>query len=436
MDLWISGIAIAGMLVLSALFSGAETALTAASHPRLAQLERQGSSRARTVNRLRDDKRRLIGAILLGNNLVNIFASVLATGLFIGMFGEGAIPLVTLAMTLLILIFAEVLPKTYALDNADRVALAIGPTMRWVVAVLAPVTQAITFIVGVILKLVGAPHGEGSVFDSEDELRGAIELHRGEDRVEEIEVAQERAMLRSILDLGDVEVSEIMVHRRNVEAIDIDLEMSDIIQAVLTSQYTRLPLWRDNPDNIVGILHAKDLLRALQKHDRSIDRVALDAILSEPWFVPDTTRLLDQLQVFRIRREHFALVVDEYGSLQGVVTLEDILEEIVGDISDEHDLPVPGVRVQTDGSMTVRGMVTLRDLNRRFEWNLPDEEASTIAGLVLREAQRIPEIGQTFSFYGFRFEVMDRQRNQITMVRIRPPERLEVEGDPSGVSGP
>ncbi|MEM8915876.1 MAG: HlyC/CorC family transporter, partial [Pseudomonadota bacterium] len=413
-DIWITGAIIAGLILLSAFFSGSETALTAASRPRLAQLERQGHRRAATVNRLREDKGRLIGAILLGNNLVNILASALATSLFIGLLGEAAIPIVTLAMTFLILIFAEVLPKTYALDNADRMALAIVPIMRWVVAVLAPVTQAVMLIVGVLLRILGVNHQAGDVFDSEDELRGAIELHRGEDRVEDSEVAQERAMLRSILDLGDVEVSEIMVHRRNVEAIDIDLEIGEIIEAVLSSQYTRLPLWRDNPDNIVGILHAKDLLRALQEQKEPLDRSALEAILSEPWFIPDTTRLLDQLQVFRARREHFALVVDEYGALQGVVTLEDILEEIVGDISDEHDLPVAGVRGQADGTYLVRGTVTLRDLNRRFEWNLPDEEASTIAGLVLREAQRIPEVGQAFSFFGFQFEVIDRQRNQIT----------------------
>ncbi|MEM1398942.1 MAG: HlyC/CorC family transporter [Pseudomonadota bacterium] len=428
-DIWITGAIIAGLILLSAFFSGSETALTAASRPRLAQLERQGHRRAATVNRLREDKGRLIGAILLGNNLVNILASALATSLFIGLLGEAAIPIVTLAMTFLILIFAEVLPKTYALDNADRMALAIVPIMRWVVAVLAPVTQAVMLIVGVLLRILGVNHQAGDVFDSEDELRGAIELHRGEDRVEDSEVAQERAMLRSILDLGDVEVSEIMVHRRNVEAIDIDLEIGEIIEAVLSSQYTRLPLWRDNPDNIVGILHAKDLLRALQEQKEPLDRSALEAILSEPWFIPDTTRLLDQLQVFRARREHFALVVDEYGALQGVVTLEDILEEIVGDISDEHDLPVAGVRGQADGTYLVRGTVTLRDLNRRFEWNLPDEEASTIAGLVLREAQRIPEVGQAFSFFGFQFEVIDRQRNQITMVRVTPASTDNEEDD-------
>lgn len=428
-DYWMTGAAIAALLVLSAFFSGSETALTAASRPRLAQLERQGDRRAGTVNKLREDKGRLIGAILLGNNLVNIFASAIATSMFIGLWGETAIPVVTLGMTLLVLIFAEVLPKTYALDNADRMALTIAPIMRWVVAVLAPITEGVTLVVNLILRVLGAHHHSGSVFDSEDELRGAIELHRGEDQVEEKEVAEERAMLRSILDLGDVEVSEIMVHRRNVEAIDINTEIGEIVQAVLDSQFTRLPLWRDDPDNVVGVLHAKDLLRSLQDQDTEIDRHGLEAILSEPWFIPDTTNLLDQLQAFRSRREHFALVVDEYGALQGVVTLEDILEEIVGDISDEHDLPVAGVRAQPDGTYVIRGTVTLRDLNRRFEWTLPDEEASTIAGLVLREAQRIPEVGQAFSFFGFQFEVMDRQRNQITQVRVRPPAESAGEDD-------
>lgn len=429
-DLLITGLAIAILLFLSGFFSGSETALTAASRAKMHQQAQDGDARARRVNRLRENKERLIGAILLGNNLVNILASALATSLLLGLVGEAAVPIATVVMTLLVLIFSEVLPKTYAINNAERMALAVAPILRWMVFLLAPITLTINAIVGFVLRLLGVRSAIVSVTDYVDELRGAIELHRsGGDSVDPTEVDHERRMLKSILDLGDVDVSEIMVHRRNLVAIDADLPPSEIVRAVMDSRYTRMPLWRDDPDNVIAVLHAKDVLRAVQDVQGDLDQIRVADIAIDPWFIPDTTTLLDQLQAFRERREHFALVVDEYGSLQGVVTLEDILEEIVGDISDEHDLPVPGVRRQPDGTYVVDGSVTIRDLNRRFEWRLPDEEASTIAGLVLHEAQRIPDVGQVFTFHGFTFEILQRHRNRISRLKIEPPPRI---ADPDG----
>ena len=416
--LLISLLAIAGLLVVSAFFSGSETALTAASRPRLHHLENEGNRRARLVNRLLDHKDRLIGAILLGNNAVNIFASSLATSVMIGLFGEAGIAYATLGVTLLVLIFAEVLPKTYALRNAERVALAVAPAMRVVVVVFSPVTVVVQRVVRGTLKLIGANIDEGARMTSaQDELRGAIDLHTREGDM----VKQERDMLDSILDLGDVEVGEIMVHRRNMLMIDADQPPARIVEQVTSSPYTRFPLWRDETDNIIGVLHSKDMLRAVAKNPIEIDKVDVTAMASEPWFIPDTTTLIQQLQAFRRRRTHIALVVDEYGALMGMVTLEDVLEEIVGDITDEHDIAYTGVRASPDGSYTVNGTVTLRDLNRDYGWNLPDDEANTIAGLVIHEAQRIPEVGQTFVLNGFRFEVLARQRNQITSLRVTPP---------------
>ena len=422
--------AIALLLLVSAFFSGSETALTAASRARMHQLASEGSKRAGVVNRLREDKESLIGAILLGNNLVNILASALATTLFISWIGEAAVPVATLVMTLLVLVFAEVLPKTYAIHHSDRAALGVAPVLRVVVATLGPPTRGVTAVVRLLLRLFRADASHVTLSDYADELRGAIELHRGPEQ----ETAEERAMLRSILDLADVDVSEIMTHRRNVVAIDAAMPQEQIVQEVLDSPYTRLPIWRDDPDNIVGVLHAKDVLRAVQNHRDDLSKLDLEAIASSPWFIPDTTNLHDQLQAFRTRREHFALVVDEYGSLQGVVTLEDILEEIVGDIDDEHDKPVAGVRPQPNGSFIVQGTVTIRDLNRKFEWGLADEDASTIAGLVLHEARRIPEVGQAFTFYDFRFEILRRQRNQITLLRVTPPAVAEDRSTPVGAA--
>ncbi len=411
------------LLVLSAFFSGSETALTAASRPRMHNLEQSGISRAGLVNRLLDHKDRLIGAILLGNNLVNIMASALATSLLIGIFGEAGVVYATLSMTLLVLIFAEVLPKTYAFHNADRLALRVAPILRPVVLLLAPVTQGVQLIVRGTLRLFGirlqATFGSD---EAEEELRGAIDLHSGQSEEER----HEREMLRSILDLAEIWVEEIMIHRRDVTALDIELPPETIVDEVLASPYTRIPLWRAKPDNIVGVLHAKALLRALRSAGEDPAHIDAQAISGDPWFIPETTDLLSQLQAFRSRHEHFAIVVDEYGEFLGIVTLEDILEEIVGDIADEHDVEIEGVQVEEDGAITVDGRVTIRDLNRRFDWRLPSDEAATIAGLVLYEARTIPREGQVFAFHGFSFEILRRKRNQLTLIRMTPLTRKAI----------
>ena len=409
----ISIAAIGVLILLSAFFSGSETALTAASRPRMHELEKLGDRRARIVNRLRKRQEKLIGGILLGNNFVNILASALATTLLVGWFGDAGVAYATLVMTVLILVFAEVLPKTYAIRNPDRLALGAAPILRLVVGVLSPITRAVTQIVVGLLTVVGAGERGGlSKAAREQELRGTIDLHAP--------AAREGVMLRSILDLADVEVVEVMTHRMAVQLVDVDLPVAEIMESILSSPYTRLPLYKDSPDNIVGVVHAKDVLRALRRCDNDLNRFDVMKLAALPWFIPESTSLADQLQAFRRRREHFSIVVDEYGTLMGVVTLEDILEEIVGDITDEHDKPVAGVRPQGDGSYIVNGIVTIRDLNRQFDWNLPDEEATTVAGLVLHGARLIPSVGQSYAFHGFRFDILRRRGNQITLLRVTP----------------
>ncbi|GAK45418.1 conserved protein [Tepidicaulis marinus] len=405
------------LLGLSGFFSGSETALTAASRARIHRMAEEGDKRAKLVNRLIGDPERLIGAILLGNNLVNILASALATTVLLTVFGEAGVVYATLIMTALIVIFSEVLPKTYAITNADRMALTVAPVLRWVVLVFAPITRGVQFIVRRTLSLFNINTDDTMhVLSAHDELRGAIDLHHREGAV----VKRDRDMLGGILDLADLEVGEIMVHRKNIVMIDANLPVEEIVAEVLASPHTRVPLWQDEPENIIGVIHAKDLARALAHARGDVSQISVTQLASEPWFVPDTTSVQAQLNAFLRRKNHFALVVDEYGALMGLVTLEDILEEIVGEISDEHDVDRLDIRPKPDGTVVVNGSVTLRDLNRAMDWSLPDDEATTIAGLVIHEAQTIPEVGQIFSFHGFRFEIVRRQRNQVTALRITP----------------
>lgn len=414
MEIWFTIAIVFVLLAMSAFFSGGETSMTAASRARLTSWEKEGNLRAGIVNQLRERKDRLIGAMLLGNNIVNILASALATKVLIDVFGDAGVAYATIAMTILVIIFSEVLPKTYALHHADKMAVGLVYPIKMVVYVFAPFSAMINWVVRAILKIFGEDISKVSSENHMEVLRGVIDLHEGEDQ----EVHDQRAMLRSILDLEEVNVSEIMTHRKNVGMIDAADPVEKIIDDVLSSPHTRMPIYREKGDNIVGILHAKALLREIRAGGTDID---IETLATDPWFIPDTTTLYDQLQAFRSRREHFAVVIDEYGTFMGIVTLEDILEEIVGEIDDEHDIAVTGVRKQQAGNYLVDGNVTIRDLNREFEWNLPDEDYSTIAGLVIHEAKIIPEPGQSFTFFEFRFDIVKRQRNQITQIRVTPP---------------
>ncbi|HFQ15432.1 MAG TPA: HlyC/CorC family transporter [Rhodobacteraceae bacterium] len=403
------------LLLISAFFSGSETALTALSRPHIHQLRRRGSARARLVENLVAMRASLIGAILLGNNLVNILASALATSVFLEFFGATGILYATFVMTAMVVIFAEILPKTYALANAERMALAVAPLLRILVAVLAPVTRAIQALVTATLKLFGAASPDSSL-SAHDELRGAIALHHREGKV----IKRDRDMLGGVLDLRKLDVADVMVHRTNMKTVDADSDIQTIISAVLESGKTRLPVWRGEPENIIGIIHAKDLLRELNRVDGDMSRLSIEELFTPPWFVPDTTSLPDQLNAFLKRKTHFALVVDEYGEVMGLITLEDILEEIVGEIADEHDTEISGIHRQPEGGVIVDGDVPIRDLNRAMDWNLPEDQATTIAGLVIHEAQTIPDTGQVFTFHGFRIEVTGRERNRLINLRIKP----------------
>jgi len=414
-DLW-SILAVIALLGFSAFFSGSETALTAASRARTHRQAREGDKRAIRLERLTADRERLLGSILLGNNLVNILASALATSVFIKLVGEAGVAYATLVMTLLVLIFAEVLPKTYAISNPDRMALVVAPFVNIFVQSFSPVVRLVRRIVRGTLSMFGIDlAGRDDVLSVREEIRGAIDLGASEGGIRKAH----RDMLGSILDLDEITLEDVMIHRKSMALLDIAEPPEKIVDQVIESPFTRLPVYEGDTENIIGVIHAKDVLRAL-RDKRTPAEIDIRSIMSEAWFVPETTTLREQLSAFLSRRAHFALVVDEYGALQGLVTLEDILEEIVGDISDEFDQALIGIKSLGEGWVLVDGTLSIRDLNRRFDWSLPDEEAITIAGLLIYASESIPIVGQRFTFHGFDFEVAGRRRNQITQIKLRP----------------
>ncbi|MGL4310668.1 MAG: HlyC/CorC family transporter [Paracoccaceae bacterium] len=425
LSFWMTVGAILILLMMSAFFSGSETALTASSRAKLRAAADRGDKGAEAAFDLTQENERLIGSLLLGNNVVNILSASLATALLTRLFGDGGVAVATFVMTALVLIFSEVLPKTYAINNPEPVAARVARIVEILVRLLSPLVALVRAIVGVILRLFGVRADPNrDMFTVRDEIADALALGHSEGIVHK----EDRDRLMGVLDLSERTIEEIMRHRSQVEMIDAGAPPGEILSAVLGSAHTRLPLFKGERENIVGVLHAKDLLRAVDKlvrgEDGDLSSIAELDVLSvamKPYFVPETTALDEQMREFIKRRSHFALVVDEYGALQGLITLEDILEEIVGEIADEFDIDADHpLKTGEEGEVIIDGGMSIRDLNRAMDWSLPDDEANTVAGLVIHEAQQIPEAGQVFSFHGFRFEVVQRKENRITRINIRP----------------
>jgi Mg2+/Co2+ transporter CorB len=416
-DIGMAAFAIVLLMLMSAFFSAAETGMTATSRARLTELERRGNWRSSLVLKLTKTRERLIGALLLGNNVANITASAIATAALIKAFGDSGAVIASAVMTVLVLIFCEVMPKTYAIAYPDRVALTVAPLVRILVAVFGPIVIAVEYIVRNVLSAFGVNVSSTTdILSAHDELRGTIDLRHKEGSF----VTNDRYMLGGVLDLQDLEIVDVMIHRTKMVSIDGADTPEKIVKQVLKSGHTRIPVWKDKQENIVGILHAKDLFAAIQENDGDATKISIEEVMNPAWFVPDTRPLADQLKAFLRRKTHFAIVVDEYGEVQGLITLEDIIEEIIGDIKDEHDFVTAGIRQLKDGSYNVDGSVPLRDLNRAFNWSLPDEEATTLAGLVIHDARMIPEVGQVFNFHGFRFEILKKRRHQVTSIKVTP----------------
>jgi Mg2+/Co2+ transporter CorB len=422
--------ALFGLILLSAFFSGSETGLTSVSRAKIHKLKMEGNKRAIVLSNLRKNKERLIGAILLGNNVVNIAASAIATSVAIRYMGESGVFYTTAVMTVLVLVFAEVMPKTYAIRNADSVALTVAPVFVVITKVLSPITETVQRVVDRTINLFSSD--EKNSMSGLEMLRGTLDMYHEEGEVEK----EHKNMVTGLLDLDNTKIETVMIHRRNMVSVSIDQPVEKIIDFIADCSHSRIPLWNKSQETIIGIVYTREIFRATRKHQGDLSTLDLKPLIHEPWFVPESTMLINQLNAFRARNRHFAVVVDEFGSVSGIVTLEDILEEIVGEIEDEHDKPNSGrIRASKNGAFNVDGDLTIRDLNKALDWDLPMDEATSVAGLILAEAQCIPEVGDIFESGEFMFKVLKKSGIQITRVQIRkineppPVEQREISED-------
>jgi len=399
------------LIVLSGFLSGSETAITATSKARILYKKKKGSKRAGYVLELLDNKDNVISTLLLSNNLVNILASSLATAFFYDLFGVEGIFYATLIMTVVIVIFAEVLPKTYAINRPNRTALLIAPIIYY----LNKILFIFVFVINLIVRFIFRKNDndiKNNDLQSEEELKGVIDLYKTSNP----DYEQEKDMLQSILQLNDITVEEIFTHRKNIYSIDSSLKTSEIIQRINNSRYTRIPFWKDNPENIIGLLNVRTLNIDLKNHNESKE-IIFDKI-SNPWFIPETTNLLEQLVEFKKRKEHLAFVVDEYGELLGIITLEDIIEEIVGEIVDEIDIPENDFKLNNYGKVIINGEKNIRDLYKSFDLDPPEIESSTIAGYILDISKKIPSYGESYKDNYFNFKILSHSKKQISKVEI------------------
>lgn len=419
-------IGIGVLMLFSGFFSSSETALMASSKPKLHTYEKQGKKAAKRVSRMLHDPETLLATLLLGNNLVNIAASALATKVMLDMFGAAGLAYATLGMTFLVLIFAEVLPKTLAARYPEALAMFFSLPLVFLIKTLYPFTKLIGYITRALIFSMGLGSRRHEPNFGEDDVRGAIGLglHHG------VLEKSERRMLDSILELDVLTVEEVMTHRSQMNSLDVSLPAEKLYDQVSISAHSRLPIWQDNPDNIIGIIHVKDFYRAYKEAQQNKQKFDLRQIMQAPYFVPEQAIVSDQLLEFRRQRKHMGLVIDEYGDIMGIVTLEDILEEIVGEIEDEHDEVRPTFIRQKDGSVILPGSFPLRDANREFDWHLSDDEESvTIGGLIIETAERIPEVGEKLYLDGYVFEVMAKRRQAVTRVKVSPRKGHKLEGE-------
>tara|TARA_E500000178_G_C16980793_1_gene735693 strand:- start:74 stop:1324 length:1251 start_codon:yes stop_codon:yes gene_type:complete len=394
------------LILSSGFFSSSETALTSISESLLQKKVTEGDMKAFNTQILLKKKEMAISAILLGNNLVNILSSALATNILVNTFGPIGILYSTISMTSIIFIFAEVLPKIYAIRKPDKLLIFYTPYLKSVIWILSPINHFVNIAIKYLVKNKNTKSKNLNL----DRIRGAILIADKEG----VMFKDNKFMLESILDLNEREISEVMIHRKDIFSISKKENKKELLNIVNKTPYSRIPIWDKNPENIVGVILVKDLLRIFL-NGKNID---FTKIIQKPWFIPETTSLSGQLNAFREKQQQIAFVVDEYGVLQGLVTLEDILEEIVGQIEDEHDTPSADYESDNEGNIYVDGNATIRDLNRLHNLKFPEEEASTISGLIMNLSKRIPQKGEYFYINDYLLTVRARTKTRVTRVHI------------------
>lgn len=406
------------LLVLSATFSGSETAFTASSRAFIARQSKEGNRNAARIAKLGKRKDRFIAALLVGNNFVNTTATALASGLLIAWFGEGGVLYASLVMTVLLVIFAEVLPKTYALQRPDDAALKAAPFLALVDRVLGPLGSLVNIILSRLLRAIGGAPDAGAG-QGEEELQGLIDLYGIEEKGAAQRAArEERQMLRGVLALDDLTVEDVMTQRMRIVGLPADLDPDEIVSRLLSAGHSRLVLWGETNDDVVGIVDAKVALAAFAEARRDGRSADIRAFATPPVFVPESRPLREQLESFRNgSSQKMNLVVDEHGDLAGLVTLEDIVEVVFGQIAQ------PGEAIIADpkdsGHVTVRGDTRLREIERALEWDLPEREAATVGGLIVSERGGVPEVGTAIEIDGYRFKILERHGRRISSVEIR-----------------
>lgn len=420
--IWLNAGAIIVLIIFSALFSGSETALTSASRGKLKTQAEKGNKGAQRALIITDDRETLISSVLVGNNLVNILATALATNLFTLLFGDSGVLITTIVMTMVVLIFAEVLPKTYAIARPEEASQKASRFILPFIFIFTPIVVVIKALVTAFLRLLGLlePRSE-SLEDVQDEIKGRIELEIPTGMFDK----EDQRRVLGALDISSLSVEDVMRHRSEIDMLNADDPIEEILAQCMTTPHSRLPVYKDETENIIKIAHVKDLYRNYWGQNEKIETSTplgehWYTNLKEPYFVIETTPLGILMQEFLEKRTHFALVVDEYGALQGLVTLEDIIEEIVGEIEDEYDQEQSEpFKEVSQGVYLVDGALPVREFNKMLNLDLPDDQAVTLAGLVINEIKYIPVKGENFDILGYRFEIVDRIRNRVTQIRIQ-----------------
>ncbi|SIQ72621.1 HlyC/CorC family transporter [Marinobacterium stanieri] len=398
------------LIFCSAFFSSSETGMMSLNRYRLRHLVKSGHRSARKANSLLERPDRLIGLILIGNNFVNILASAIATVIAVRLWGDAGIAIATAGLTLVILIFAEVSPKTMAALHPEKIAFPASYILQPMLKIAYPLVWIINGITNGFLRLFGVNVNDaGNEHLSTEELRtivheaGSLLPHRNQ------------SMLLGVLELNEVTVNDIMIPRNEVEGIDLDLEMDEILQLLSKTRHTRLPVYRGDINNIVGILHMRNLAQLIQQG--KVTKPAIMQVVHEAYFVPESTPLQTQLLNFQKHSRRIAVVVDEYGDIEGVVTLEDILEEIVGELSNEKDDTNQDIHPQEDGSYFIDGSAYVREINKALKWQLPTDGPKTLNGLITEILESIPDANVCLEVNGYRMETLQICDNLVKTVR-------------------